>query len=111
MRVCWISAAMTLLTAAIPFMPSPALATAAICVSAFWGLGISTNLYALPIDLFGPARAAFGVAALTFAYGLMQTFVSPAIGSIVDHVGFTTVCFSVAALPLVGVGILRVSIR
>lgn len=111
MRVCWISAAMTLATAAIPFMPTPALATTAICISAFWGLGITTNLYSLPIDLFGPARAAFGIAVLTFAYGLMQTFVSPAIGSIVDHFGFTTVCFSVAALPLVGVGILRIAIQ
>ncbi len=57
----------------------------------------------MPIDLFGPSRAAFGVAGLTCAYGLMQTFFSPAIGTIVDHVGFTTVCFSMAALPLVGV--------
>jgi len=51
------------------------------------------------------------VAALTFAYGLMQAFLSPAIGKIVDHVGFTTVCFSVAALPLLGVWVLRVTTR
>ena len=61
----------------------------------------------MPIDMFGPARAGFGVAALTFSYGLMQTFLSPAIGSVVDHVGFTAVCFSMAALPLIGVGILQ----
>jgi hypothetical protein len=85
------------------------LAAAAISLSFFWAVCSSTNLYSLPIDLFGPARAGFGVAALTFAYGLMQAFVSPAIGAIVDHVGFTTVCVSAAALPLVGVWVLRVT--
>jgi len=109
LRVCWISAGITLLTAAIPFMPSMPLAAAAISLSFFWAVCSSTNLYSLPIDLFGPARAGFGVAALTFAYGLMQAFLSPAIGTIVDHVGFTNVCLSVAALPLFGVWVLRVT--
>ncbi len=60
----------------------------------------------MPIDLFGPARAGFGVAALTFAYGMMQALLSPAIGGIVDRFGFDTVCLTMSALPLVGVGIL-----
>ena len=111
MRVCWISAAILLATAAIPLMPSTTLAAAAICLSFFWAVCISTNLYALPIDLFGPGRAAFGVAALTFAYGLMQALLSPAIGTIVDHFGFPTVCVLVSALPLAGTWILRVSIE
>ena len=111
LRVCWISAAISLVTAAIPFMPTMPLAAAAISISFFWAVCSSANLYALPIDLFGPARAAFGVSALTFAYGLMQALLAPAIGTIVDHVGFTNVCFSVAALPLVGVWILRVTTR
>ncbi len=112
LRVCWICAIASLIaTAAIPFMPNVALATAAISISSFWAICVSTNLYAMPIDLFGPSRAAFGVAGLTCAYGLMQTFFSPAIGTIVDHVGFTTVCFSMAALPLVGVIILRATCR
>jgi len=111
MRICWMSAVILLATAAIPFMPNPTWATAAICLSFFWSLAGSTNLYALPIDLFGPARAAFGVSALTFAYGLMQTFLSPAIGAMVDHLGFPAVCISMSLLPLAGVWILRVSIR
>jgi ACS family hexuronate transporter-like MFS transporter len=111
MRVCWMSAAVGLLTASIPFMPTMPLAAAAISVSFFWAVAITTNLYALPIDLFGPARAAFGVSALTFAYGLMQAFASPVIGWTVDHFGFPAVCVSVSALPLVGVWILRVTIR
>ncbi len=110
-RVCWISAVILLATAAIPLMPSPALAAAAISLSYFWSLATSANLYALPIDLFGPGRAAFGIAALTFAYGLMQAFLSPAIGAIVDHVGFPTVCVSMSVLPLVGVWTLRVTIK
>jgi ACS family hexuronate transporter-like MFS transporter len=108
LRICRISAVGSLLaTASIPLMPTPALATTMICASFFWTLCSSTNMYALPIDVFGPGRAAFSVAALTCGYGLMQTFVSPAIGSIVDHFGFRAVCFAVSALPLVGVFILH----
>ena len=112
LRVCWICAVASLIaTVAIPFMPNVVLATGAISISSFWAICVSTNLYAMPIDMFGPARAAFGVAALTFGYGLMQAFFSPAIGTIVDHVGFTTVCFSMAGLPLIGVIILRATCR
>jgi ACS family hexuronate transporter-like MFS transporter len=111
MRVCWISAAILPATAAIPWMPSPALATAAISLSFFWSLCSSGNLYALPIDVFGPARAAFGVAALTCAYGLMQAFLSPAIGAMVDHAGFPAVCVIGSVLPLAGAWILRVSLK
>ena len=92
-------------------MPSPALATTMICASFFWTLCSSTNMYALPIDLFGPGRAAFSVAALTSGYGLMQALVSPAIGSIVDHFGFPAVCVAVSALPLAGVCILQLTTR
>jgi ACS family hexuronate transporter-like MFS transporter len=107
LRICRISAIGALLaTASIPLMPTPALATTMICASFFWTLCSSTNMYALPIDLFGAGRAAFSVAALTCGYGLMQAFVSPAIGSIVDHFGFPQVCVAVSAMPLVGVWIL-----
>jgi len=112
LRICWISAIAALLaTASIPLMPSPALATTMICASFFWTLCSSTNMYALPIDLFGPGRAAFSVAALTSGYGLMQALVSPAIGSIVDHFGFPAVCVAVSALPLAGVCILQLTTR
>src|SRR5260221_1241271 len=100
MRICWISAVILLLTAAVPLMPYPALAAAAISLSFFWTLTISTNVYALPIDLFGAGRAAFGVAALTCSYGLMTTFVSPAIGTVVDRAGFTPDCVAASVLPL-----------
>ncbi len=112
MRVSWICALAALVsTAAIPFMPSVPLAALALTSSAFWGICISTNLYAMPIDLFGPARAGFGVAALTFAYGMMQALLSPRIGSMIDRFGFNTVCFTLSALPLIGVAILAVSTK
>ena len=112
MRVCWICAFAALgCTAVIPLLPTIFLATAAISMSSFWAICITTNLYAMPIDMFGPARAGFGVAVLTFSYGLMQSFLSPAIGSVVDHYGFRAVCFGMAAMPLIGVGILHAVTR
>jgi ACS family hexuronate transporter-like MFS transporter len=111
LKVSWLSAALLLVTAAIPLMPTRGLAAAAVSMSFFWSVCISANLYALPIDLFGPRRAAFGVAVLTFAYGLMQAFFSPAIGGMVDHFGFTAVCVTMSMLPLVGVGILQVTTK
>ena len=107
LRICWISAVILLATAAVPLMPYPALAAAAISLSFFWTLAISTNVYALPIDLFGPAHAGLGVAALTSSFGLMTALLSPWIGSVVDRVGFTPVCGVLAVMPLLGVAILR----
>jgi MFS transporter, ACS family, aldohexuronate transporter len=107
LRICWISAVILLATAAVPLMPHPALAAAAISLSFFWTLAISTNVYALPIDLFGPAHAGLGVAALTCSFGLMTAFLSPWIGSVVDRVGFAPVCVVLAAMPLLGVAILQ----
>lgn len=111
LKVSWLSAALLLVTAAIPLMPSRGLAAAAVSMSFFWSVCISANLYALPIDLFGPRRAAFGVAVLTFAYGLMQAFASPVIGGMVDHFGFRAVCVTMSVLPLVGVGILQATAK
>jgi len=107
MRICWISAVILLATAAVPLMPQAALAAAAISLSFFWTLAISTNVYALPIDLFGPAHAGLGVAALTCSFGLMTAFLSPWIGSVVDRVGFSPVCVVLSVMPLMGVAILK----
>ncbi|MEQ1886289.1 MAG: MFS transporter [Bryobacteraceae bacterium] len=107
MRVCWIAALSLLATALIPLAPSPALAAAGISLSFFWCLAISTNLYAMPIDWYGSGRAAFGVAALTCSFGLMTAAISPAIGAIVDTLGFAPVCVAMSVLPLAGVAILH----
>jgi ACS family hexuronate transporter-like MFS transporter len=111
LRASWWSAGFLLVTAAIPLMPTRGFAAAAVSMSFFWSVCISANLYALPIDLFGPRRAAFGVAVLTFAYGLLQAFASPVIGGMVDHFGFRAVCVTMSVLPLVGVGILQVTTK
>jgi ACS family hexuronate transporter-like MFS transporter len=107
LRICWISAVILLATAAVPLMPQPALAAAAISLSFFWTLAISTNVYAMPIDLFGPAHAGLGVAALTCSFGLMTAFLSPWIGGVADRVGFAPVCVVLSVMPLVGVAMLR----
>lgn len=108
LRVCLLSAVLLLGTAAVPLMPSAAWAAAAICFSYFWVTAMSTNIYVMPIDFFGPGRAAFGVAALTFAYGVMQAVVSPAIGRLIDQFGFAAVCIILAPFPLLAVGVLKV---
>ncbi|MDP9114532.1 MAG: MFS transporter [Acidobacteriota bacterium] len=109
LRICWLAAAMILLTAVVPLLPSAALAAALISFSFFWCLAISTNLYAMPIDFFGAQHAAFGVSILTASYGLMQTVLSPLIGAMVDHFGFTAVCVSLSVMPMAGIAILRAS--
>jgi ACS family hexuronate transporter-like MFS transporter len=111
LRICWLASAALLLTAGVPLMPSPTLAAALISFSFFWCLAISTNIYAMPIDFFGARHAAFGVSILTSSYGLMQTLLSPLIGSMVDHFGFAAVCVSLSVMPLAGIAILRAATR
>ena len=111
LRVCWTAGVLLLGTAAVPLMPSALLAAAAISASFFFCLSISTNLYAMPIDFFGAERAAFSVSILTCSYGLMQTFLSPLIGLMVDRLGFPSVCVAMSVLPLAGIAILRAATR
>jgi len=99
LRACGVSALMMLATAAAPYLPGDTLVTAAVCWSFFWTVAMSVNVYALPLDFFGVERAAMGVSSLTFAYGLMQTVLSPAVGWLVDRYGFGPVCAIIALLP------------
>lgn len=100
-RACLISSCFLLSTVAIPFLPNAALATAGMSFSYFWICSWSANHYTLPIDIYGASRAAFGVAALIFAYGLMQFVVSAPLGSVIERYGFQPVCFTFALLPIV----------
>jgi ACS family hexuronate transporter-like MFS transporter len=108
-RASLVSALFLLGTAAVPWMPNAGWATALISLSFFWTVAMSANLYTMPLDMFGAARAGFAVSTLTFAYGLMQTFVSPLIGGLIDHYGFEPVCLGVAGLPLAAVGVLQLT--
>lgn len=110
-RVCLISAWLLLLTMAIPLMPTPALATAGMSMSFFWIAAWSTNLYTIPVDIFGAERAAFGVSALVCAYGAMQAIISRPLGQIIERYGFKGVCFTFAFLPLVAYACLTIFVR
>lgn len=101
-RALLLGSVIMLTTIAAPHMPSPGWATAAISFSFFWTLVMSANVYALPQDIFGPQRAAFAVASITFGYGLMQTVYAPFVGKLVDQYGFGPVCLYTAGLPFLG---------
>jgi ACS family hexuronate transporter-like MFS transporter len=111
LRACLLSALAMLVTAAVPLMPSAAWAVAVICLSAFFASAMSVNLYSMPLDAYGAARAAFAISLLTGAYGLMQTGFSPAAGWMIDRYGFAPVCVLVSVLPMLGWVLLRQSQR
>lgn len=101
--------ALSLATLAVPMMPNAALATAMVSLSFFCAVAVSTNVYALPQDLFGAGRTAFAVSAITCAYGIMSVIYSPVVGRLVDRYGFTPVCQLSAFLPLLGWLVLRMT--
>jgi hypothetical protein len=96
---------------AVPLAPTPAIATLGMSLSFFWVCAWSTNHYTLPIDLYGAGRAAFGGAALVFAYGVMQSIVSPALAAVIKNFGFGPVCFAFAICPIAGYFLVHVMIR
>lgn len=110
-RLAGITSLLLLGTALVPLMPTAPLAAAAISLSFFFTMALSVAVYALPLDLFGPARAGFSIAALTCSLGLMQVLLLPLIGVMVDRGGFNAVCVELAFTPLIGYGILRISIK
>ncbi len=98
-RACWVSAAGSLLTFLLPLAPDARWATAVISLSFFFALAGSVNIYALPIDIFGPARSGLAIAALTCAFGILQTVISPVIGFLGDHKLYNEVVW-IATIPL-----------
>ena len=70
-------------------------------------MAVITSLNVIPVDLFGPANAGFTTAMLAFSYALLQTFVSPVIGGLLDRTSFGVVCVLVSVFPLAGVSLLR----
>jgi ACS family hexuronate transporter-like MFS transporter len=98
-RAIWVSAVGALATLALPLAKTPALATAIISISVFFCLAGSVNIYALPLDIFGAKHAGMTIAALTFAYGLLQTVISPMIGRMADQGKYSEVIWMLA-VPL-----------
>jgi ACS family hexuronate transporter-like MFS transporter len=102
-----VSAAGCLSTIFAPLCPHPLAATIVIACSYFSVTAGSVNLYTIPLDIWGGEQAGSAISALVFAYGLLQTGLSPLIGMLVDHFGFTPVCWMAALPPFVGWLMLR----
>ena len=110
-RACLISALFLLGTMAVPLAPNPALATLGMSLSFFWVCAWSVNQYTLPIDIYGAKHAAFGGAALVFAYGIMQSIISRPLADVIENFGFAPVCIVFAILPIAGYLWVHVLIR
>jgi len=106
-QVCLVASILSLLTAAIPWMPAPAWSAAGISLAMFAVAAFSVNMYTLPLDTFGGAHAAFAVSILVAAYGAAQAIVSPAFGALIDSYGFAPVCEIAALTPLAAFGVLK----
>ncbi len=103
MRIAWISAPLIITGAVVPFIPSTPLAVLAIGASLLFSMSFITSLNIIPVDLFGRENAAFSAALLATGFSLMQAFVAPIIGRIVDRVGFEMLCVVLSCFPLVGI--------
>ncbi len=110
-RVVLFAALGCLITLAIPFAPTSRFATILIGASYFATLAGSVNIYTIPLDLFGAAGAATATSILVSAYGLLQIFLSPLIGRLVDLHGFAPVCVLVAFPPLLGYLLLKLGVQ
>jgi ACS family hexuronate transporter-like MFS transporter len=111
MRVCWFSAPLLLAGMLIPFMPTTALAAGAIGVSFVAFQSMLGSMFLMPLDMFGANTAGFSNSLLAFVAAATQGLVSPVIGAVVDHLGFTVLCVVVPLLPLMGLGILAATLR
>jgi ACS family hexuronate transporter-like MFS transporter len=98
-KAVWVSALCSLLALLLPFAPNAAWATAGISLSFFFSVAGSVNIYALPIDIYGAARSGLAISALTGAFGILQTVISPLIGEMGDHNLYPQVVW-IATLPL-----------
>jgi ACS family hexuronate transporter-like MFS transporter len=110
-RACLVAAALSLVAAAIPAAPTAAWAAAGIAVSYAAVSAFSVNMYSLPLDVFGGARAAFAVSMLVASYGATQALVSPAFGRVVELYGYAPLMYVAAATPLAACAVLRRFVR
>jgi ACS family hexuronate transporter-like MFS transporter len=99
-RVCLAAAVVSLSTAALPWAPTPAWASAGISLGIFAVAAFSVNMYTLPLDTFGAAPAGFAISILVSSYGAVSTILGPAIGSVIDARGYSPVTVAVAFMPL-----------
>jgi len=106
-RVCLACAVGGVVAIAIPLAPNAAWASAGISLSILAVSAFSVNLYTMPLDVYGGARAAFAISLLVSAYGAMQAVVSPALGALIDHFGYAPACIIASVTSLAAYGALR----
>lgn len=106
-RVCVACAVIALATALLPFAGGVAWALAGISLSFGAAAGLSVNLYALPLDTFGAARAAFAISLLVASFGATAALISWPIGWTVQNHGYAPVTTIAAVAPLLGCLVLR----
>ncbi|MGA8028103.1 MAG: MFS transporter [Bryobacteraceae bacterium] len=109
-RAVWVSAIGSLVTLTLPLAPDARWATAIISLSFFFALAGSVNIYAIPIDIYGPARSGLAISALTCAYGILQTVISPVIGYLSGRHLYTPVVW-IVTLPLLLSALVLRSVR
>ncbi len=101
LRVCLIAAVFSLVTAFVPFAGSPTVAAVLIGLSYCFIAGGSTNLYTVPIDLYGAARSGFAIAGFVVAFGVTQVVFNWIFGHLTDYFGdYRLLCIGVSILPL-----------
>jgi len=105
-RACLAASVLATASAAVPLFHGPGWASAAISLSIFAVAAFSVNMYTMPLDAFGGARAAFAVSILVASYGGAQAIVSPAFGKIIDSYGYMPLCMAAALAPLAACGVL-----
>jgi ACS family hexuronate transporter-like MFS transporter len=106
-RVCVTAAVISLATAALPLAPTAGWASGVISLSIFAVSAFSVNMYTMPLDAFGGARAAFAVSILVASYGGVQALISPAFGRVIDLYGYTPLAIAAALTPLAACGVLH----
>ena len=105
-RVCLAAAVLALFAFAIPAAATPGAASAGISLSIFAVAAFSVNMYSLPLDAFGGARAAFAVSMLVASYGALQFVVSPIFGRLADLHNWTALTAAAAITPLAACAVL-----
>lgn len=107
MRVCLAGGLLALAAAGIPLLSTAGWTAAGISLSILAVSAVSVNVYTMPLDIFGGARAGFAVSMLVASYGAAQALISPAIGVVVDAWGYGPVCVVAAVLPLAAYVVLK----
>ncbi len=105
-RVCLLAAGISLITALLPLAHHPAWTCAGISLSFGAVAAFSVNMYTMPLDVFGGARAAFAVSFLTASAGGIAATISYPIGKVVDLYGYAPVTTVAALTPLAACAVL-----